>query len=96
MTIFAILMPTPQPELVRAIEEKFPKHHLKITDTQWLVSSNNTVIDVVAQLGIYDAKKPENTPTGIAIVLATSSYYGRAPNTIWDWMKLNLEGITNG
>jgi hypothetical protein len=96
MTIFAILMPTPQPELVKEIEKVFPNHHLKITETQWLVSSNNTVIDVVAQLGIYDAKKPENAPTGIAIVLATSSYYGRAPNTVWDWMKSNLEGITNG
>ncbi len=96
MTIFAILMPTPQAKLVEAIEEKFPKQHLKITETQWLVSSSDTVIDVVAQLGIYDAKKPENEPTGIAIVLATSSYYGRAPNTVWDWMKSNLEGVTNG
>ncbi len=95
MTIFAILMPTQQPELERAIETVFPKHHLRITDTQWLVSSNSTAIDVVAQLGIYDAKNPEKS-NGNAVVLATSSYYGRAPSSVWDWMKSNLEASPDG
>jgi len=96
MTIFAILMPAPQPELEQAIENTFPKHHFKITETQWLVSSNSTAMDVVAQLGIYDVKNPEKKSNGNAIVLATSSYYGRAPSTVWDWMKSNLEGNTDG
>ena len=96
MTIFAILMPAQQPELERAIETNFPKHHLKVTDTQWLVSSNSTAIDIVAQLGIYDARYPEKKSNGNAIVLATSSYYGRAPSSIWDWMKANLEALPNG
>jgi hypothetical protein len=51
---------------------------------------------VVAQLGIYDVKNPEKKSNGNAIVLATSSYYGRAPSTVWDWMKSNLEGNTDG
>jgi hypothetical protein len=91
MTIFAILMPTPQPSLAERIKTVFPSDYLEITETQWLVSASSTAIDVSAKLGIADPKAPTVPSSGSAIVFATSAYYGRAAQPIWDWMKAKLE-----
>jgi hypothetical protein len=91
MTIFAVLMPFHQQRLAEAIQSSFPNDHLQITDTQWLISSSGTAVDVVKRLGIYDPMNPSGPSTGNAIIFATSSYYGRAPTTTWDWIKSKLE-----
>ena len=91
MTIFAVLMPSPQPKLTEAIKTVFPKNHLSINDTQWLISTTGTVTELSAKLGIYDAAKPQSPASGDAVVFATSAYFGRAPATIWDWIKAKLE-----
>jgi hypothetical protein len=96
MTIFAILMPIPQPRLAEAIKSKFEKDHLAITDTQWLISATTTVTDLATTLGIYDAKEPNKPATGNAVIFAVSSYFGRAPATVWDWLKLKLEAPSSG
>jgi hypothetical protein len=96
MTIFAILMPTPQSAVIAKIREIFPNDHLMVSDTQYLVSSTGTAIEVCAKLGIYDLKLPNAPSTGNAIVFATSSYFGRAPSSIWDWLKAKLEAPPNG
>lgn len=96
MTIFAVLMPSPQPGLEKAIQDAYPNDFLKIDPAQWLISATGSVVDVVARLGIYDAKEPDKPATGSAIVLATSAYYGRAPMPVWDWMKVKLEASPNG
>lgn len=95
MTIFAILLPSPQPQLEEAIKQTFPKDHLSINDTQWLISASCTVVELTARLGIFDNEAKGATPTGSAVVLAVSSYYGRAPAMIWDWMRAKLE-VTAG
>jgi hypothetical protein len=91
MTVFAVLLPSPQPKLVEAIKAAFPKDHLSINDTQWLISTSGTVTELSAKLGIFDASKPATPATGQAIVFATSAYFGRAPATVWDWIKAKLE-----
>ena len=89
-------MPSSQPNLEKAIEDVFPKDHLKLAPTQWLISASGTAVELAAKLGIYDAAKPEEPATGTAIILATSSYYGRAPGTVWDWMRAKLESPQSG
>ena len=96
MTIFAILLPAPQPNLAAAIKRAYPQDHLMITETQWLVSSSGTVIEVTAKVGIHDRDRPNNPSTGSAIVFAMSSYFGRAPTQIWDWIRSKLEARPNG
>lgn len=95
MTIFAILLPSPQPKLAEAIVAAYPNNYLKITDTQWLVSGGGTVIEVTAKIGVYDPKQPDNPVSGSAIVISMSAYYGRAPTPVWDWIKAKLEAPTN-
>jgi hypothetical protein len=91
MTIFAVLLPSPQPALVEAIKKHYPADHFGINETQWLISAAGTTIDLSAKLGIYDPKAPSSAAIGSAVILATSSYFGRAPTPLWDWMKAKLE-----
>jgi hypothetical protein len=96
MTIFAVLMPTLQPGLAKRIEDTPGLDFMKISDTQYLVSAKGTAIDLCRELGIYDQKNPQLQPSGNAVVLAMSSYYGRAQATIWEWIKSRLETPPNG
>lgn len=96
MTVFAVLLPSPQPTLVTKIKREFPNDHLSINETQWLISTIGTVTELSAKLGIYDAANPAASPTGSAIIFATSAYFGRAPGTIWDWLKVKLESPPSG
>jgi hypothetical protein len=95
MTIFAILMPTPQPPLAASIKDIFPTDHLEVSPTQWLVSSKGTVNEVSDKIGVT-GPKADPAPKGIAIIFATSSYFGRAPSTVWDWIKIKLESTPSG
>ena len=96
MTIFVVLMQSPQPQIVEAIKNSFAKDHLPLTETQFLISAIGTVQEVVARLGIYDPKDPNAVPTGTAVVFATSSYFGRGPTSLWDWLKTKLEAPSSG
>ena len=96
MTVFAILMPTPQPKLVEEIKRVYPDDYLEITDTQWLVATNDTVLGVSAKLKIADKNYLSLPSSGGAIVFATSSYYGRAATIVWDWIKTKLESTYHG
>jgi hypothetical protein len=93
MTIFAILMPRPQPALAEKLVLVFKTDTLKVTETQWLVSDIGTTQEISAKLGIYDPGSPTLSPVGEAIVFATSGYFGRAPANIWEWIKVKLEVV---
>jgi len=96
MTIFAILLPIPQPRLVEAIKAAYPNDWLSLNDTQWLVSAAGTVIEVCAKIGIADPNNRNAAHVGNAVVFATTSYYGRAPTPVWDWIKAKLEKPPSG
>jgi hypothetical protein len=91
MTVFAILMPNLQPSVVAEITRNFPSDHFKLSDTQYLVSSSETAAEVSAKIGVYDLKNPDKPATGNAVIFATSSYFGRAHATVWEWLKTKLE-----
>ncbi len=96
MTIFAVLMPTMQPALIERIERTYADNSLRLNETQYLISTSGTAIELSTRLGIADPKNPNQAPTGSAVVLATTAYFGRAPSTVWDWMKARLEAPPNG
>ena len=91
MTIFAVLLPAPEPAIVNAIKTAFPNNHLSINETQWLISAAGTATDVSAKIGVYDPQNPTAPATGSAIVFSTNGYFGRAPTNIWEWIKAKLE-----
>jgi hypothetical protein len=96
MTIFVILLPIPQPNLVDAIKAAYANEHLSLSDTQWLVSDSGTAIEVSAKIGVTDPNNRQAKATGNAVIFSTTSYYGRAPTPVWDWIKAKLENPPNG
>ena len=93
MTIFAILMPRPQPALAEKLGAVFKTDALKVTDTQWLVSAIGTAQEISMKIGVYDPDNPTAAPVGEAIVFSTSGYFGLAPANIWEWIKVRLETV---
>jgi hypothetical protein len=96
MTIFVILLPIPQPNLVNAIKAAYPNEYLSLSDMQWLVSDAGTAIEVSAKIGVTDPNNRQAKATGNAVIFSTTSYYGRAPTPVWDWIKAKLENPPNG
>jgi hypothetical protein len=96
MTIFAILLPGPQPRLIEAIQAAYPNDFLILSDTQCLISAGGTVMEVSAKIGVADPNDRQKPSTGSAVIFATTSYYGRAPTPVWDWVKAKLENPPNG
>lgn len=97
MTIFAVLLPSSQPALVEAIKAAYQEDFFQLSDTQFLVSDSNvTVMQVSAKIGVADPANLQKPPVGVAIIFATTSYYGRAPNPVWDWIQAKLQSPPNG
>ena len=94
MAIFVVILPSAEPALAAAIRAAYPEDHFSINDTQWLISDKTTATEVTAKLGIFDPKEPKKAATGSAIVFATTSYFGRAPTPVWDWIKAKLESVS--
>jgi hypothetical protein len=69
---------------------------LVVTDTQWLISAQGTVTEISAKIGVYDPNTPTAQWIGNAIIFATSAYSGRAPTSVWDWIKSKLEAQPRG
>jgi hypothetical protein len=84
MVIFAVLAPADSPQLEAAMASAYENNYLKVGPGQYLVAGKSTAVDLSKELGISDGKN------GAAIVLSTSSYFGRATNDIWEWMKLKV------
>lgn len=95
MTIFVILLSASNPILSKRIVDTFNGDCLSLNETQWLVSSSATVQEVTAKAGIYDASNADNPSLGNAVVFATTSYYGFASTTVWDWIRSRLETKAN-
>lgn len=97
MTIFAVLLPdTSQTGVVEKIRENFAENAYEVTPTQWLISASGTALEITTRLGIFDPKNPDAPVSGLGIVFATSSYHGRAPSPVWDWIKNKLEAKASG
>jgi hypothetical protein len=96
MAIYAILLPTPQPQLAEEIRRAYPFDHLAITDTQWLVSAAASIGEVAARINVYDLNEPTKAHSGNAVLLSVSSYTGRASPNIWNWLKTKMESPPRG
>lgn len=69
----------------------YPNDWISLSDTQFLVSSEGTAIEVSTKIGVADPADRRKPSVGPAVILATTAYYGRAPTPVWDWMKSKLE-----
>lgn len=57
----------------------------------WLVRFDGTTIEASNKIGITGQAKGEPAPLGSALVVPVTSYYGRGPTDMWEWLKTRLE-----
>lgn len=80
MTIFAIMGLNGLDKLGAAISQKYPADSIKVSPTQWFIVDSSTTKEVSEKLGITSGT------AGDAVVVSISGYWGRAPNTVWEWL----------
>lgn len=84
MAIF-LVVPTANPaEIKNALEHKHREAVLDFKELpkgEFLVSFKGTSEELSNIAGISDAS------SGLGIVIRVDSYYGRASNDIWEWIK---------
>jgi hypothetical protein len=56
----------------------------EVAPDKFFVNFPGTSVDLSGKLGIADGS------TGTGIVLLVTSYHGRAPKSIWEWVNLKL------
>lgn len=81
MTIFAVIpvIGSNKTALAAELSAKFQGNFKELGDG-WVVAASGTTKELSDQLGITDGR------SGSAVILAVSSYFGRAPNDIWEWI----------
>lgn len=84
MAIFLVL-PTDQSDpILRALKDKQTAGTVDFTalpKNGFVVSFSGTTQELSNLLGITDGSSASG------VVVAISSYYGRAPTTLWEWIK---------
>jgi hypothetical protein len=69
------------------VAQKFPERFLKAGKTLWFISDSGTTQTVAEAMDVYAAQNPMTS----VIVLAVTSYNGRAPAPVWEWLLAQLE-----
>lgn len=92
MAIFVIVSQPHQNigKLPDVIASAFPKDYMKLTQDTWLVATTGTARELSDKLDITTGAN------GSAVVAEIGTYYGRASNDIWEWIKTKWEATANG
>lgn len=88
MTIFAVIPTRDEHKLaetLRSAEAAGQLAYLALPRGEYLVSFKGTSVELSNLLGITDGEN------GLGLVLAISSYYGRASTDTWEWVKTHWE-----
>ncbi|BDD93561.1 hypothetical protein PanNE5_30010 [Pandoraea sp. NE5] len=81
MAIFVVIPTRSDHKLQPVLAEHFPEQHYKLPQGEYLIQFSGTTQELSEKLGITGGEN------GTAVVAAISSYYGRAPADIWEWLK---------
>lgn len=57
----------------------------------WFVWFDGTTVELSKFLGITGQEHGEASPVGSTVVALISSYYGRGPTDMWEWLKTRFE-----
>jgi len=94
MTIYIAipLIPTSEP-LNQAVEQHFDQadRHKLQNDRGWLIKYSGTSIELSNFIGLTGQEPGVQSPLVSAIIVPVSTYYGRGPGEMWEWLKTRLE-----
>lgn len=60
-------------------------------DRGWLVRYEGTTRELCDKIGLTGQAKGEQSPVGSALIVPVTTYYGRGPSEMWEWLKTRLE-----
>lgn len=73
-------------------------HHIEPSDRYplqndrgWLIKFDGTSIELSNHIGITGQEPGVSSPIGSAIIVPISTYYGRGPSDMWEWLKIRFE-----
>lgn len=90
MPIFVVNATQNATKLANAVKTAFPSDHHFISDWAYLVSFSGTAQELSDKLQISEGEKIGG------VVTQVSAYYGRAPVTVWSWIKAKWESASRG
>lgn len=69
-----------------AVKTNFANSHYPVPGTRsWFIDFNGTTKELSDVLGITTGQ------SGTGIILGVTTYFGRAPTDMWEWIKTRLE-----
>lgn len=61
------------------------------SDRGWLIKFDGTSVELSNHIGLTGQEQGHPSPIGSAIIVPVSTYYGRGPGDMWEWLKTRLE-----
>ena len=81
-----------KPLLAKAVEGKFAaedRYQLP-NDAGWLVRYDGTTVDLSNFIEVTGQEKGVLSPVGSTLITLVTSYYGRGPTDMWEWLSLKM------
>ena len=88
MSLFAIILEAPNPEVEKLVRESYPNHY-PFSETVFLISQDTLAETVAQTVGIKGDNRIE-VATG-AIFKLSGAYAGYASRALWEWLE-KVEG----
>lgn len=60
-------------------------------DRGWLVRYEGTTRELSDKIGLTGQAKGEQSPVGSGLIVSVTTYYGRGPTEMWEWLRIRLE-----
>ena len=81
-------------ELRAAVERHFPEPASRYqiqNDAGWFVVYGGTTVELSNFIGITGQAPGDPSAIGSTLVTPVTSYYGRGPTDMWEWLKIRFE-----
>jgi len=84
MSVFAVVLDEPNPEVAARIQDQYPGHY-RLNDTLFLVSSHEVAEKVAQAVGITG---DQSSHLQSGVVFRLNHYYsGFTSRTLWEWLE---------
>jgi hypothetical protein len=60
-------------------------------DRGWLIKFDGTSIELSNHIKLTGQNPGEPSPVGSAIIVPVTTYFGRGPGEMWEWLKTRIE-----
>ncbi len=85
--IYCAILKEPSDSTDDYVEQEYPDSHYKLSDTVYLIDSDETARQVAVNLGIRPQRKGERADVGGVVFSLNGSYSGFTSKRLWAWLN---------